>query len=64
MNSISKILGKMAKNSNGKMRKVKVPIEKRPTVESLRKLEKEIHAQIEANRVMEYKSFVNVRKRW
>ncbi len=64
MNSISKILGKMAKKSNGKMRKVKVPIEKRPTVESLRKLEKELHAQIEANRVMEYKSFVNARKRW
>ena len=63
MNSINKILCKIAKESDGKMRIVKVPIEKRPTAESLRNLEKEIHTQIEANRAMEYRSFVNASKR-
>lgn len=62
MNYISKILSKMAKESDGKMRIVKVPIDKRPTAESLSKLEKEIHAQIEANRAMEYRSFINASK--
>lgn len=63
MNSINKILCKIAKESDGKMRIVKVPIEKRPTAESLRNLEKKIHTQIEANRAMEYRSFVNASKR-
>lgn len=63
MNSISKILSRMAKESGGKMQIVKVPMEKRPTAESLRKLEKEIYAQIETNRAMEHRSFVNASKR-
>ena len=38
--SISRILKKVAEKSNGKMRIVKVPPEKRPTAESLEKLER------------------------
>ena len=45
--SISRILKKVAEKSNGKMRVVKVPPEKRPDAESLEKLEREIAAQIE-----------------
>lgn len=44
------------------MKIVKVPDDKRPTVESLRKLETEIHTQIEANRAMEYRSYINASK--
>ena len=40
MNYTSKILKKIAEDSNGKMRIVKVPIEKRPTADSLKKLER------------------------
>ena len=49
--------------SNGKMRIVKVPPEKRPTAESLEKLEREIGAQIDANRAMEHRSYINASKK-
>lgn len=61
--SISKILQKIAERSNGKMRIVKVPPEKRPTAESLKKLENEIGAQIDENRAMEYRSYINASKK-
>lgn len=62
MNLTSKILHKLAKKSNGKIRIVKVPTERRPTAESLKELEKEINAQLEANRAMEHKSYINASK--
>ena len=45
------------------MKIVKVPLDKRPTAESLAKLEREINAQIEANREMEHKSYINASKK-
>lgn len=63
MNATSKILRKLAEKSNGKMQVVKVPMEKRPTAESLTKLETEISAQIETNEAMRYRSFVNASKK-
>ena len=63
MNYTSKILKKIAEDSNGKMRIVKVPIEKRPTFDSLKKLETEIRAQIDANIAMEHRSFINASKK-
>ena len=61
--SISRILKKVAEKSNGKMRIVKVPPEKRPTAESLEKLEREIGAQIDVNRAMEHRSYINASKK-
>ncbi len=63
MNSTSKMLHKVAEKSNGKMKIVKVPPEKRPTAESLAKLDREINAQIEANRAMEHRSYINASKK-
>lgn len=40
MDSTSKILHKVAEESNGKMKIVKVPSEKRPTAKSLAKLDR------------------------
>ena len=61
--SISRILKKVVEKSNGKMRIVKVPPEKRPTAESLEKLEREIGAQIDVNRAMEHRSYINASKK-
>ena len=61
--SISRILKKVAEKSNGKMHIVKVPPEKRPTAESLEKLEREIGAQIDVNRAMEHRSYINASKK-
>ena len=44
--SIIDVLKKEAEKSGGKVRVVKVPPERRPTAESLAKLEAEISAQI------------------
>ena len=63
MNLTSRILHKIAEESDGKMKIVKVPPDKRPTAESLAKLEREINAQVEANRAMEHKSYINASKK-
>lgn len=63
MDLTSKILHKVAEESNGKMKIVKVPPKKRPTAESLTKLEREINAQVEANRAMEHRSYINASKK-
>lgn len=63
MDLTSKILHKVAEKSNGKMRIVKVPLEKRPTAESLAKLEREIKAQVRANEAMEHRSYINANKK-
>lgn len=62
MNQTSKILHKLAKTSDGKMRIVKVPPEKRPTAESLKKLDTEIRSALNTNRAMEYKSYIKASK--
>lgn len=54
--SISRILAKEMAKSGGTARVVKVPANRRPTAESLRKLEREVSAQINANEVMRSKS--------
>lgn len=54
--SISRILTKEMEKSGGAARVVKVPVDRRPTAESLRRLEREIFAQINANEVMRSKS--------
>ena len=60
---ISKILHKLAESSNGEIRIVKVPYEKRLTAESLMNLQREINAQIESNVLMRYKSYINADKK-
>lgn len=62
MDLTSKMLHRIAETSEGKMRIVKVPPERRPTAESLAKLEREINAQVEANRAMEHRSYINASK--
>lgn len=59
MDRTTNLLKRVAEESNGKMKIVKVPPEKRPTAESLENLEKEISAQIEPNRAMEHRSYIN-----
>ena len=63
MNITSRMMKKLAERSNGKIRIVKVPPEKRPTAESLEKLEREIGAQIDVNRAMEHRSYINASKK-
>lgn len=62
MDQTTRILKRVAEKSNGKMKIVEVPPEKRPTAESLEKLEREISAGIEANRAMEHRSYINANK--
>ena len=56
MSSISTILRKEMEKSKGTARLVKVPKHMKPTAETLEKLEREISVQIEANRIMRYRS--------
>lgn len=63
MNSTSRILHKIAEKSNGKMRIVKVSKEKRPTAESLARLDREIEAQFDANDAMRHRSYINASKK-
>lgn len=60
--SISRILHKEMEKSNGQAKLVKVPASRRPTAESLRKLEREISAQISANEAMRSRSMQNASK--
>ena len=62
MSQIRRMMERLAKKSNGKIRIVKVPPERRPTAESLAKLEREIKAQIDANDAMRYRSYINASK--
>lgn len=62
MSTISKVLHRIAEESNGKMRIVKVPPERRPTAESLKKLDREIKAQTNALSTMEHRSYINANK--
>lgn len=63
MSSIIKILENIAKESGGKIRVVEVPPERRPTAESLAKLENEISAQLEANALMRHDSIFGTQKK-
>lgn len=62
MSQIRRMFERLAKESNGKIRIVEVPPEKRPTAESLAKLEREIKAQIDANDAMRHRSYINASK--
>ena len=61
--NIDKIIKKLAEKSDGKIHIVKIPPEERPTAESLKKLDMEIKAQIDANRAMEHRSYINASKK-
>ena len=64
--SISKILSRAMDKSGGSARLVKVPANRRPTAETLKKLEREISAQVIANEAMRSRSMQNASKmsRW
>ena len=59
---ISEIIKKEMAKSGGSARVVKVPPERRPTAESLKKLDTEISAQIKANDDIRFRSFINACK--
>lgn len=59
---LSRILAKIAEQSNGKMVLKKVPSEKRPTAEGIAKLDREIKAQINRNDYMAFKSVIEANK--
>lgn len=63
MTNISKVIRREMAKSGGKIRVVKVPKERRPTAESLRKLDMEINSQIAANEAMRHRSWINAEKR-
>ena len=63
MSSFYKIICKFAENSNGAIKIVKIPEEKRPTAEDLRKLETEIKAHIDANEAMRCRSYLMASKK-
>ena len=62
MSTINRIICKMVQE-NGGARLVKVPQEKRPTVEGIKKLENEIEAQTSKNAAMRAKSYYMAQKR-
>ena len=53
------MLHKLAERSNGQMQITKVPLDKRPTAESLESLEREISAQVSINEAMRQRSYIN-----
>ena len=60
--SISRILSKEMQKSDGQARLVKVSSDRRPTSETLRKLKREISAQVSANEIMRSRSMQNASK--
>ena len=62
MSQLDRMIRRLAEESNGKIRIVEVPPERRPTAESLAKLDREIKAQIDANDAMRYRSYINASK--
>jgi hypothetical protein len=60
--NISQILNKQMKKSGGCARLVKVPTDKRPTFEALKRLEREISAQVQSNENMRGRSIYNAFK--
>lgn len=54
--SVRRVMEKEMAKSNGSARMVKVPSDRRPTVKSLQKLEREISAQVNANEIMRSRS--------
>lgn len=60
--SINKILKNKLDNTNGKAKMVKVPQYMRPTSISLKKLEREISAQVIVNEAMRSRSMQNAYK--
>lgn len=57
--NISDIIKNEMNKSDGRVKVVKVPADRKPTAESLRKLEREISAQISANEAMRNRSMQN-----
>jgi len=57
MSDIAKIMKKEMEKSNGHARMVKVPLERRPTADSMKKMQREVQAQLDANRAMRENSY-------
>ena len=60
--NISRMIEKEMDKSGGRVRIVKVPASKRPTAESLKKLDREIAAQVSANEAMSNRSMLYASK--
>ena len=57
------MISKQMNKSAGQVKIVKVPASKRPTVESLKKLDREIAAQVSANKAMSNRSMLYALRR-
>lgn len=55
---INRMIEKQMSKSNGQVRIVKIPASEKPTAESLKKLDREIAAQISANEAMSNRSML------
>lgn len=60
--NISRMISKQMNKSAGQVKIVKVPVSKRPSVESLKKLDREIAAQVSANEAMSNRSMLYASK--
>lgn len=63
MSIVNRMIRRAAEESNGKIRIVRVPPEKRPTAKSLKNLDREINARLDANDAMSHRSYINASKR-
>lgn len=52
MSNTAEIIKKEMEKSDGRARMVKVPPERRPTLESIEKMQREVNAQIDTNHIM------------
>ncbi len=55
---ISRVIEREMQKSNGRVRVVKVPANRRPTASALTKLEREIASQVSANEAMSNRSML------
>lgn len=60
---ISRMISKQMNKSAGQVKIVKVPASKRPTAVSLKKLDREIAAQVNANKAMSNRSMLYALRR-
>ena len=58
MSNTAEIIKKEMEKSDGHARMVRVPPEKRPTLESIEKMQREVNAQIDTNHIMRENSHI------
>lgn len=59
---INRMIEKQMSKSKGQVRIVKIPADEKPTAESLKKLDREIAAQVSANEAMSNRSMLYASK--